>query len=481
MKKTVSKKFAIRLVAGLALIFLAVLFFFVLEGFTGPESTMTQRLIFIVAVFGLGLGGLGCIFFGIWGVLGGLAFVLVLTLPQALPDPWNRYFSIVYLLFLFAWKPVLKWVSQRKPTPVPAETAEESDLQDHDSFDLPGNSVVVTNTISGRSYQLFRSAGQISGYRVGGELLGINPEKLRATPGGNPDFSYGVDEIQKIRTKPHGMYGICVTCRVGGRTYQFVPSAYSDEEALEAFFRHFAPDQFPDRSKSQPATASQVHRRAMLSKIRTGLLVAIALIDLPWLFLKVPYKLFAVLSLIPCPVVLALICLFPEDTTLEEKAKKPGDRVEMITPLLFSGFGPCLRCLLDFNFLDLPRLLIYAAVMLIVIFVLVFAFNKPLRKKVGTLICTVLLCYFFTLGCIGQLNYLLDFSEPQSQSAEIIDMHVSTSSKGPDRYVLSVVTVDGTDMDLQVSKSEYQSLKPGDEVTVFILPGGLGIPYAFVG
>ena len=72
MKKPISKQFFLRLIIGLALIGLAVYFAFTLDGFTGPESTMSQRLIFIFAVLGVGLGGLGCIFFGIWGVLGGI-------------------------------------------------------------------------------------------------------------------------------------------------------------------------------------------------------------------------------------------------------------------------------------------------------------------------------------------------------------------------------------------------------------------------
>lgn len=481
IKKPTRQQFVIRLIAGLALIGLAVFFALTLDGFTGPESSMFQRTIYITAVLGVGLGGLGCIFFGFWGALGGLVFVLILTLPRVLPDPWNRYFSLVYILCLIGLNPLLKWWAKRRAAAASMELPEEPIPQEDDAPILSANSVVATNTFSGRTYQLFRRTGQIVGYRVGGELRGIDPDKIRNVVDGTPDFTYGLDEIQKVRSKPHGMYGICITFRAGGHTYYFVPTAFSTEEELEEFFRTLAPDQIPERPKAQPATQSQVQRRALLSKIRTGLLVAVALIDLPWMFLNVPYKLFAALALLPCPIVLILVCLFPEDITLEEKQKNANGRVELLTPFIFSGVVPCLRLLFDFNILDWPRLLIFSAVVLALIFFVLFTFNKPLRQKTGSLLGVVFLCIFFAIGSVGQLNYLLDFSQPQSQYAEIADMRVSTSSRGPDRYVLTVTLGDSTELELQVSESEYETLNPGDHVTVVTLSGGLGIPYAFVG
>ena len=481
MKKSTTQQFVIRLIAGLALIGLAVFFAFTLDGYTGPESTMLQRSIFIMAVIGVGLGGLGCIFFGFWGVLGGLVLILLITLPRVLPDPWNRYFSIVYFLFLFALKPLREWFAKRKASAVPETTPAEPLAQEETSPVLSENSVVAMNEFSGRIYQLFRRSGQISGYRVGGELRGIDPDKLRTSPVDTPDFTYGLDEIQKVRSKPHGRYGICITFRAGGHTYYFVPTALTDETALEDFFRPFAPDAIPEKQTPQPVTQTQQQRRDMLSKIRIGLLVAIALINLPWLFLKVPYKLFAALALIPCPAILVLSCLFPEDISLDEKKKDANGRVEFLSPMIFSGMVPCLRLLFDFNILDWPRLLIFAALLLAAVFFALFFFNKPLRKKIGSLIAVVFLCAFFAVGTVGQLNYLLDFSQPQSQAAQITDMHISTSSKSPDRYTLTVSTNEGIEMDLQVSKADYQALKIGDSVTVFILSGGLGIPYAIVG
>ena len=146
MKKPSTQQFVFRLIAGLAMIGLAVYFALTLDGFTGPESTMLQRTIFILSVMGVGLGGLGCIFFGILGALGGLVFVLALTLPRVLPDPWNRYFSLVYILFLFAIKPLTKWLSQQKNAKATPKQSPPAEFPEDNDPILPGNSVVALNT-----------------------------------------------------------------------------------------------------------------------------------------------------------------------------------------------------------------------------------------------------------------------------------------------------------------------------------------------
>lgn len=349
MKDFFSKPIVKRLMIGLLLIALAVILGILMGGkFTGPDSLMLHRLIFIVCVIGLGLGGLAFIFLSWWGLLLGVGFVLVIALPQALPDPWNRYFSFLYLASLFGIRPLLDWLKKRKKAP----------------------------------------------------------------------------------------------------------------------------------SKKATVTQKKSHR-AKLRQLRTGLMIAIGAIALPWLFLDVPYKLFSALSLLPFPIILATICLFPDDISLDEKmSRKTGGSVEFLMPLVFSGFAPALRTLLDFNFLTWKPLLLYAGILLVLVAVLLLVFYQELRQRIGMFLGTLFLCIFFCFGSIGQLNYLLDTSEPQRHPATITDMHISTGSKSPDRYVLTVITLSGTEMELQTSKEHYNSLSVGDHVTVYIKEGGLGIPYA---
>ena len=250
---------------------------------------------------------------------------------------------------------------------------------------------------------------------------------------------------------------------------------------MYTFFQQFSPDTLPKRTNKKPVSKPQKSRRAKLRQLRTALMIAIGAIALPWLFLDVPYKLFSALSLLPFPIILATICLFPDDVSLDENMRqKTGGSVEFFMPLVFSGFAPALRTLLDFNILAWKPLLIYAGILLVLVAVLLLVFYQELRQRIGMFLGILFLCIFFCFGSIGQLNYLLDTSAPQRQSATITDMHISTGSKSPDRYVLTVITLSGTEMELQTSKEHYNSLTIGENVTVYISEGGLGIPYAIV-
>lgn len=349
MKKFLSKSARNRLVIGLLLILAAVILGILLDGkFTGPDSSMMHRMIYIVCVIGLGLGGFSFVFLSWWGLLLSMGFVLVIALPKALPDPWNRYFSFLYLACLCGAHPMLDWLKKRKTDP------------------------------------------------------------------------------------------------------------------------------------SRESTVTQAKsRRARLRQVRTGLLISIGAISLPWLFLNVPYKLFSALSLLPFPITLSFVCLFPEDITLDDsKGKKAHGQAEFLTPFIFSGFAPALRTLLDFNFLTWKPLLIQAGILLALIAAVLFIYHKELRQRFWLFLSVLFLCASFCLGSIGQLNYLLDTSESQRQFATIIDMHISTGNKSPDQYILTLITPSGTELELKTGKEHYDTLSVGENVTIYIKGGGLGIPYA---
>ena len=484
MKDFFSKPIGRRLIIGLLLIALAVILGILMDGkFTGPDSLMLHRLIFIVCVIGLGLGGLAFIFLSWWGLLLGVGFVLVIALPQALPDPWNRYFSFLYLAALLGLPPLTTWLKKhRKTAPAPEITLSVPDKEDWDPFTLIENSVVVLNEISGRVYQLVYKNGRLYGYWIGKELKGIDETKLQTKtkrfPTPSPQFIYRRGEIRSVKERSYRDQA-AFTLRAQNHTYWFVPFWISSEEEIYTFFQRLSPNTLHNRTNEKPVSKPQKSRRAKLRQLRTGLMIAIGVIALPWMFLDVPYKLFSALSLLPFSITLATICLFPDDISLDEnQSKKTGGQVEFFMPLIFSGFAPALRTLFDFNFLTWKPLLLYSGILLVVIAVLLLVYYKELRHRIGYLLCVLFLCIFFCIGAVGQLNYLLDTSGPQRQSATVTDMHISTGSKSPDRYVLTVVTFSGTEMELQTSKEHYNALSIGDNVTVYIKEGGLGISYA---
>ena len=87
---------------------------------------------------------------------------------------------------------------------------------------------------------------------------------------------------------------------------------------------------------------------------------------------------------------------------------------------------------------------------------------------------------FYVVGAVGQINCVFDPAPPQIASGEVSDMHISTSSKGPDTYHITVMLQNGTELDLQTSEANYETISLGDETHVYTFPGLLGIDYAFL-
>lgn len=487
MKKFFSSPFGKRLVVGLIFIAVAVVLGIALDGiFTGPNSLVVFRFIYVICVVGLGLGGIVFIFLGWYGFWGSIGFVSVVALPKCLPEPWNRYFAFLYFASLLGLPPLLGWLRGRKKTASPPEiTIPESEEADTwKSCSLIPNSIVVLNNPSGRVYQLVYKSGRLYGYWIGRALKGIDESKLQThtsrSPSPSPHFIYSRDEIRSVKERAYGEQTSFIL-RAKGHTYQFLPYGISTEDEIDDFFQRLLPDPQPKTPVKKPVGSTQKRRRARLRQLRTGLFIATGAIALPWLFLDVPYKVFSILSLLPFPITLATICLFPEDITLEDQKthkKNSDNKIEFNMLFVFSGVSCGLRTMLDFNFLTWMPLLIQAGLLLVTITILLLIFHKELRQRIGILLCIILICAFSCIGTIGQLNYLLDTSEPQQQVATISDMHISTSSKGPDDYILTVITESGKKMELKTSKERYDSLSVGEAVTVYIREGGLGIPYA---
>ncbi len=92
----------------------SVVFAIACPDFIGPQSQMLNRCIWITVVLGGVLSGLGNLFSGAKALLVGYGFVLVLILPRALPDPWDRYFTFLCLAVLLAGVPLYRYLKQKK-------------------------------------------------------------------------------------------------------------------------------------------------------------------------------------------------------------------------------------------------------------------------------------------------------------------------------------------------------------------------------
>lgn len=485
MKKFLKTPFGKRLPVALVMLAAAVGLGFLLNGFVGPESAMWQRGVFCIAAFGTGLAAFFFFLIGWPGLPGGYGLVLLIFLPKALPEPWNRYFSIVYLALLFLVPPVLKKLKKAR-TDGSGEAEETEEEEDETELPTSGDMLLVHFFGSDRNYQLIRAPGELRAYRVGGEFRGVDKAllqdpKMPLRPLGKKDLSFPLDEtfsvsFQERYNTQWDRDEVVVTLRSGHRKHRM--NALGSDEQVRAFFTQCTANRTEQRSRlpKEPDVAPDPKRVALLRKVSTALLVATLLIDLPWLFLRVPYQLFAVLALLAPLCTFALYCIFPNDTTLAETKRAERTRAPLVLPLMLGSVLPVMRVLKDFVFLHWGEVFLAAGIALAVLLAATLVLTKEWRRQKAVLVGLIFPFLFYGVSFVGEVNYLLDTDGLEERIAVVEDMRISSGKTK--RNYLTVVLPDGTSFDLSVDKKRYESTEIGDEVTVYVSDGALGIPYA---
>lgn len=489
------KKRKLRLLLSLAMLIGAIVLGLSLDGFTGPESEMWQRLVYIVCVIGTGLSALAGAFLGTWGFMGAYGFVLIIALPQALPqalpEPYNRYFSFLYILGVlvvphFLNKKREKSQPKRKKTP----KAETGSAQPGGEGSFSHTSILAANVFSGRQYQLIRSGGMVYVYHIGGELRGMSPKLIQSAgkalrPMGKKDFSFAVEDIVRIRVKDisngNSIYHYKTTVKTTGKTYTFWSMTGADDERIPGFWQSMSHTEVLDADsraeRSEPASCEK--RLALAQKLKTAYCAYLIIVSLAWLFLDVPYALFSVLNLLGLPAIMVIYFLFQDEMTVLE-AKKSTRKASIAIPFALSGAAVTLRTLIDFNILGWGRFFLCAGVCSVIFAAVFLLCSKEWKKRSSALgyLAAAIVLYCFCAPM--QLNYILDNSKPTATEASIIEMWVSTGSKSPDTYNLRLETPDGTETTLEVGESQYESFRVGDGVDILTYSGFFGISYAFV-
>ena len=487
MKKFFRTRFGKRVLVGLILLLAAVLCGFALRGFVGPETELWQRGVFCVAALGTGLAGFLYVF-GDWpGLLCGYAVVLSSFLPKALPERWKGLAAIGYFAVLGCLVMFVRLRGKRKAESDEAP-GEETDEESEEGEFLPNGPVIVHFYGSDRNYQLIRTPGELRAYRVGGELRGVelsllqDPEKpLR--PLGKRDLSFPLDgtfrlTLETKRNNKTDEEELVVTLCSGSKRHRM--NALTPEPEFRALLERCTANRTekPSRIPKDPRKTPNAARVHTLRGVSIALSSLALVIGLPWLFLDVPYRLFAGLILLLSPAVLVVCCLFPDDTTLRETKRDERERASFLMPLALSAFIPGLRSLMDFNILNWPRLLIFTGVLFVVLTAVFLLRTTEWRARKVVLINLILLL-FFALGAMTEVNYIFDSSEPVVREAVVEDRHVSSGSKSPDTYTLKVRMPDGGMLELNVDEAYYNTTEVGSSVSVYTYSGALGVPYAF--
>lgn len=453
----------------------------------GQGDELWRLAVLLIAGGGTALGGVALLFLGWSGLLGAYGLMLVITLPQVLPKPYRGVSAILLVAAVLGIPPLLRWKNNHA-----GKKNDDGDeaLPEKREYRIPKSSqgVFVFLPLSGHRYQIFRTGGRLLLYRCGGELTGIDPEKIQTAgtlrPLGKGDLELPADETMSVRVaemSADNIYGAeKFILRSGRRRFRMFADGDTSEEDLKEFFRpYMREDRRAERRAAVPQTAPDKKRVRLLRRVFLILSIVTGVIDLPWLFLPVPYAPFAALALLPTLVCLVLACMFPNDVTISDTKKSQTKKASCLLLLTLSAIVPGIRALKDFNILDWKTTLIYSAVLLAVLLAVLMVFTKEWRTRFSALVLALLFFAIYSYSAVTELNYLTDVRQPQEVPAVVQEMNISTSSKGGDTYYVTFRTEDGKTIKLTVGEEYYAAARVGDEASVYFCEGGLGIPYAF--
>ncbi len=490
MKKWFKEKKTQIIIGGCMMIFSVILGVWFSE-FLAQDSEMWMNFIYFFIVGGSLIGGLAGALIGRRGFFYGYILMVIIIAPFALPEPYKRYYSIIYLALLFVI-PAIR--NRRKKAKEKAEKAGYSPLEEGADTEFATESemefagILAFNNANGRIYQMIRYGGFVHAYHVGGELSGPDPqlfhydgEPLR--PKGKKDFAIAVEDIIKIKIKDlsgnTSGFHYLASIKTGKKRYVYYTVRGMMDDSFYEFWRDLGPTELMDNKNNLAANENKHDEKSLKTAraFKLAFCIYLGIVALAWLFLNVPYMLFAALNLLALPLIMLIYFVFQKETTLFE-AKNNTQEVSIFYPAMLSGFAVCLRTLLDFNVLNWDRFLLVSAVFAVVILLIFLLCSKEWRKTKKAIGYFIIPLLVFSFGAPMQLNVMLDFSEPIVEEAEIVDMWISTSTKSPDSYEIEVEIMDGNTLTLKISEEFYNQLDVGDAVDVRSYPGFFGIKYA---
>lgn len=440
---------------------------------------------------------------------GNVLIWLSLYLQRTLGNPWDKLslFLGLGLLLLTALASRLRADREQTEAFEKEEAAKEAERFTAAEGESAPDYLLLFHNPTSRIYQVFCAERAVLFHQVGGELRGIQeekllakcpaPEELMSLPGKN--FAIEKKDIEKLvfstrRATSTPLPNFGVLRLYAPKRHSYILLQELSERELRQFFRSLGPrfcldqkaqvrretDLSLGREKKTRQDPARFRRLYILSVI---LLILGTVSTLGFLFLGKPYRLWSCLCLACYMAAVVLGLVFPDYFSLlrdnresmrETKAKSIG----LLGPLMASGFGPTLRSLLVFNFI--PEWSVYVAglILSLILTALFFWRLRELRGRIAALLGAWFLLLVSSLGVPAQLNALLDVHDPELIPVTIVDKHISKGSRGPDRYVLTVVSEEGEEQNLDTAREIYEEAEIGDGGSMALFRGALAMPYA---
>lgn len=189
-------------------------------------------------------------------------------------------------------------------------------------------------------------------------------------------------------------------------------------------------------------------------------------------------------SLLVIAASLVLYCLFPQYFSImgKKEYKRAGYTAE-VKQLTFAIMAPAMvlmvRGVSAFYFFSWKPILIGGAVAGLAVSLVLLLFSRELRESKSIFFVAVILAMLMSGGVLGQVNHMANRDTAPAKVYTVIDTDRTSSSKGGNSYYCIVALESDQEIRLPIGAGTYRRLQPGDEVTVYVGRGGLGIEYAY--
>lgn len=447
-----------------------------------------------------------------------LMMVVTALVQRHFGQPWSGICAFVtyggYLLYALLNKKRVQKENEEELAKLEAEMAalEEAEGFDPATMTTDGDELpflLVHHNFNARYYQVFRSTKAYRFVHVGNEFKGIDPDRLldecptetRLAELKN-SFSIRKEDVRRFTVEikksamatPVPTSGVITFYAPKKQRYdllfdvtpQQAERFFSDlrdrTEKKERAYHRQERKNAANLSLGEWRTENQNPKTFKVLKTVTMMLtVAGAAVSLAFFFLPLPYKPTAWVLTVLALICLLLSLIFPAYYSLvhtSEEAKQAEDAacIGYLAPMIACNIGLALRTLMDFNFLNEWILFAVGGSVGAVLTVIYTLRSREMQWKIGRILGALFLMFYVGLGLPGQLNYLLDTSETVIEERVVLDMHISTSSKGPDSYYCTV-ELQGREVDVDVGREAYATIAVGDTVEVGTKRGAFGMAY----
>ena len=496
MKKFLSSEKGKRVIIGLLMIGGAIVAGFILQKSLLESGVRWKQAVFFLLVTGTGISGLLYLFLGRKGLLYGYGALCAISMFIALSDSWKRYFSFAFFLGIIAGPSIVKhWKNRKK---VPRKAAQErkfeakpkcEEQQKWPEFHMANMPQLACKKSNGTIYQVFFRNGAFLFYKAGSIYHEFSESKLireETLPElGKDDFAIQAEEVTSLRF--HEVYSdndpfdTDISIYTRRKRYFLSAITMSGGEELHKLLceniKQSAQDERKIKTHFIPAINKE--RRRLIRKIYHGICAFATVVALAWLFLDVPYQLFAWLSLLSTPMLLLLHFLFPNEVTLADEKKYAHGRTMIIFPTMLTVIPLIFRMDVDYFVLSQGKLFLIACIITLALTLQAFFTSKECRMRKIQLLALAFILFVYSFSAVGLTNELLDRTPPVEQNAIVQKMHL-TSTRSSTSYYFDVETEDKQNYTLGVGNKIYHQTEVGDLVRVYFYQGAFNISYTQV-